>query len=422
VTEAYATAEGETPDSPDRAGAESRIETDQLTGEVSETNENDPAVESQGGAVVTTGSPDKANRGVPDSVEDEGVNETQTEAGASEQAEDGINLGAVGQLLETLGLAGDSPRVSVAGLESLNTFPDNPLPTAPGILPESVTGLPTQQIGAIDLATGRARAEVIRDEARRDKSYESNATIVTTPEALTLAPGSIFAFSNACFQDDKAKRAFAREWRISRVVHTFRGGALTTSLKFYTPQAQKPERSTSATQPPSASPQAGTAAQFVDPDQEDAQIVPPSEAGSFIFPMKPGWNSCGAICEFGYARGRLHAGLDMGGYSDDNVFAPAEGVVSAVSWDINSGAGRLIDIEHGSGIKTRYFHLQGDIAVSVGDSVTQGQFLATRGGSGLGGEGIEIDGAGYNIHLHWETHVDGTPIDPRDFMRQYGDG
>ncbi|MGL5196712.1 MAG: hypothetical protein ACRC8Y_24230, partial [Chroococcales cyanobacterium] len=64
---------------------------------------------------------------------------------------------------------------------------------------EEKTGLPTQEIGAIDLADGKAEAIAIKDESRRVKGYESSASFKTTPEALTLAPGSIIAIAEECF-------------------------------------------------------------------------------------------------------------------------------------------------------------------------------------------------------------------------------
>jgi hypothetical protein len=112
------------------------------------------------------------------------------------------------------------------------TRPVNPDPRA--VLAESVTGLPNQEVGAIDLADGRAEAKEIKDESRRVKGYESQAICITTPELLTLAPGAIIGISRNIVPD-----TFAREWRVGSVTHTLQGGAMRSTLEFYTPQAMK---------------------------------------------------------------------------------------------------------------------------------------------------------------------------------------
>jgi hypothetical protein len=141
-----------------------------------------------------------------------------------------------------------STAVSVATAIAEPAIPDNPLPTYRGIQPESVTGLPTQQIGSIDLADGQALAETIRDEARRVKGYPSSAQILTTQAALSLAPGSIIAIAQNCFSSPEAREAFATEWRVSNVKHQFYP-SLQTTLDIYKPQAQKAPQAASTSFP-----------------------------------------------------------------------------------------------------------------------------------------------------------------------------
>lgn len=110
------------------------------------------------------------------------------------------------------------------------------------ILDSSVTGLPKQEIGSIDLADGKAEAQAIADEAKRVKGYESTCTIITTPEALTLAPGSIIALD-----ENVAPTPFAREWRVASIRHTLSISGMRSSLEFYSPQAQKDDSATPLT-------------------------------------------------------------------------------------------------------------------------------------------------------------------------------
>jgi murein DD-endopeptidase MepM/ murein hydrolase activator NlpD len=90
--------------------------------------------------------------------------------------------------------------------------------------------------------------------------------------------------------------------------------------------------------------------------------------------------------------------------------------VTQVKNDNSGGAGRIVEIEHPDGSVTRYLHLV-DIVVSQGQQVAQGQKIAMRGGSGWGCDGIQIDGCGYDLHLHFEIYPDGsTPVDPRSVI------
>lgn len=135
---------------------------------------------------------------------------------------------------------GENTAAAITTATATEIIPNNPLPVYRGILPESVTGLPTQQIGAIDLADGTVQAEAIADESRRVMSYETQVEIKTTPASLTLVPGQIIAIAEDCFENRTARDAWCKEWRISQVQRSFKSGSISTTLSIYTPQAQKP--------------------------------------------------------------------------------------------------------------------------------------------------------------------------------------
>lgn len=256
---------------------------------------------------------------------------------------------------------------------------------------DAKTGLPNQPISTVDLSDGQADAVAIKDESRRVKGYESNATLIATPESLTLVPGAIIGVSA-----NIAPSSLAKEWRIESVTHTIQGGSFTTSLTFYTPQKQKAEK----TDTPGNKP--------------DMKGETTSEGWGN--PMSVDGNSSASdITEFGYARGRLHSGLDFGGYGSgsdpDGVFAASDGVVTRANTVLGGfgGYGRCVDITRGDKWLSRYAHLA-SVDVSEGQTVRQGQRIGTRGGSGYS------DGA-YAIHLHFEIrNPDGTPLDPRNFL------
>ncbi|MGL5196795.1 MAG: M23 family metallopeptidase, partial [Chroococcales cyanobacterium] len=76
-------------------------------------------------------------------------------------------------------------------------------------------------------------------------------------------------------------------------------------------------------------------------------------------------------------------------------------------------AGKIIKIQHTDGTGARYLHLL-EILVSEGQSVKQGQMIAIRGGSGMGFLGRQIDGGGWDIHLHFEAFdTSGSSVNPR---------
>lgn len=100
----------------------------------------------------------------------------------------------------------------------------------------------------------------------------------------------------------------------------------------------------------------------------------------------------------------LHTGLDIPQRNGTAVTAPGPGKVVRASW---AGAyGRLVEISHDNGLTTRYAHLS-KMLVSAGQRVKAGQLIARVGNSG------RSTGA----HLHYETRVNGKPINPNRFIK-----
>jgi murein DD-endopeptidase MepM/ murein hydrolase activator NlpD len=96
---------------------------------------------------------------------------------------------------------------------------------------------------------------------------------------------------------------------------------------------------------------------------------------------------------------RQHAGLDMThhkGALDAPVVAYKSGRVIWASPNGSYNSGVMID--HGNGMKTKYFHITP--LVKQGDIVYGGQQIA------------KLFPAGQSTHLHFEVHKGGTPINP----------
>ncbi len=97
----------------------------------------------------------------------------------------------------------------------------------------------------------------------------------------------------------------------------------------------------------------------------------------------------------------FHQGVDYPVPVGTPVRAAADGTVSRVG--VEWGYGKVVEVDHGNGLKTRLAHLDSQ-KVAVGDHVTAGQIVATSGHSG------NMVSAG--PHLHFEVWKDGKPIDP----------
>ena len=103
-------------------------------------------------------------------------------------------------------------------------------------------------------------------------------------------------------------------------------------------------------------------------------------------------------------RPAMHTGLDFRAQMGDPVRATANGKVVNSGW--SGGYGRMVEIDHGNGLSTRYGHLS-QIDVKVGDTVRIGQVIGEVGSTGRS----------TGPHLHYETRIDGEAVDPQKFLR-----
>jgi hypothetical protein len=103
-------------------------------------------------------------------------------------------------------------------------------------------------------------------------------------------------------------------------------------------------------------------------------------------------------------RPAMHTGLDFRAATGDPVRATANGKVASSGW--TGGYGRMVEVDHGNGLSTRYGHLS-EINVKVGDVVKIGQVIGLVGSTGRS----------TGPHLHYETRIDGEAVDPQKFLR-----
>jgi peptidoglycan hydrolase-like protein with peptidoglycan-binding domain len=104
---------------------------------------------------------------------------------------------------------------------------------------------------------------------------------------------------------------------------------------------------------------------------------------------------------FGPRGNRFHAGLDFIAPAGSPVSAAGGGQVVFTGFQ-SGGWGKVIVVDHGGGVQTRYAHLS-RIAVLLGQSVYRGQRIGLVGATG-GATGP---------HLHFEVSVRGAAVDPR---------
>jgi murein DD-endopeptidase MepM/ murein hydrolase activator NlpD len=103
-------------------------------------------------------------------------------------------------------------------------------------------------------------------------------------------------------------------------------------------------------------------------------------------------------------RPAMHTGLDFRAAQGDPVRVTANGKVVSAGWA--GGYGRMVEVDHGNGLSTRYGHLS-EIGVKVGEYVKIGQVIGAVGSTGRS----------TGPHLHYETRIDGEAVDPQKFLR-----
>ena len=98
-------------------------------------------------------------------------------------------------------------------------------------------------------------------------------------------------------------------------------------------------------------------------------------------------------------RARMHGAIDINAPHGTPVFAAGPGVVTFTGrW---GAYGITVELDHGNGLITRYAHLD-KYVVAQGATVAAGTQIGNVGKTGNA----------LNMHLHFETLVNGTKVDP----------
>ncbi len=118
-----------------------------------------------------------------------------------------------------------------------------------------------------------------------------------------------------------------------------------------------------------------------------------------------GWLSSG----FGYRISpftglrEFHKGLDIAGRKLTEIIATADGIVTFAGK--NGFYGKMVKIDHGHGMLTRYGHLH-KIMKKRGEAVKRGDVIALMGNTGRS----------TGPHLHYEVLLNGLPVNPKKYI------
>ncbi|MDO7572425.1 MAG: M23 family metallopeptidase, partial [Pseudomonadales bacterium] len=131
------------------------------------------------------------------------------------------------------------------------------------------------------------------------------------------------------------------------------------------------------------------------------------DASLFGKPVAKGWVSSnyGMRTDPFSGKRAWHNGVDIAGKAGVDVVAIASGIVTFAG--TKSGYGKMVEINHGGGVITRYGHHE-SLAVSAGDLVKKGQKIGGMGSSGRS----------TGPHVHYEIHKNKRSIDPSIYIHR----
>jgi len=114
------------------------------------------------------------------------------------------------------------------------------------------------------------------------------------------------------------------------------------------------------------------------------------------------WPTAGMITQYPIW---YHMAFDIANPGLPGVMAADTGVVVLAEYS-RYGYGNHVIVDHGGGLSTLYGHLT-EYYVKVGDRVSRGQVIAKMGSTGRS----------TGSHLHFETRVNGAPVNPGQYFK-----
>jgi murein DD-endopeptidase MepM/ murein hydrolase activator NlpD len=97
---------------------------------------------------------------------------------------------------------------------------------------------------------------------------------------------------------------------------------------------------------------------------------------------------------------KMHTGIDFAATIGTPIYSTADGTIDVVDVSF-SGYGKMIEIDHGFGYRTRYAHMH-DFAARKGQKIKRGELIGYVGNTGLSTA----------PHLHYEVFINGVHVNP----------
>jgi murein DD-endopeptidase MepM/ murein hydrolase activator NlpD len=97
---------------------------------------------------------------------------------------------------------------------------------------------------------------------------------------------------------------------------------------------------------------------------------------------------------------KMHSGIDFAAEIGTPIYATADGKVAVVDVKF-SGYGKMVEVDHGFGYRTRYGHMH-EFAVRAGQNIKRGDLIGYVGNTGMSTA----------PHLHYEVLINGSQVNP----------
>jgi len=97
---------------------------------------------------------------------------------------------------------------------------------------------------------------------------------------------------------------------------------------------------------------------------------------------------------------KMHTGVDFAAQIGTPIYATADGIIDKLEVSF-SGYGKVLEINHGFGYRTRFAHMHG-FAARFGQKIKRGDLIGYVGDTGLSTA----------PHLHYEVFVNGVQVNP----------
>jgi len=146
-----------------------------------------------------------------------------------------------------------------------------------------------------------------------------------------------------------------------------------------------------------------TQSRRVDPETAIAHGLPALDPAYMPIAAPVSCDENHVISRFGPRNGRMHRGIDIKATYGSPVVATGAGTVTLAKW--LRGYGRVVYVDHGGGVQTRYGHLS-SFNVREGQKVRAGHELGTMGRTGNAS----------THHVHYEIRVGGKALNPEPFL------